>query len=236
MALDDPTTGVTLAAPADADENDMNDDWNEDLQGPWPTRFIVRIIDLKEVPVIVGQDPQLHACFRTNSAPQSLPAGGITQAIKDLFKSIPPVPNPLLVPRSSTAESAVAYPRSPLDLILLGEPIYVVYVLGRPTNMYFRPEVKALTHKNVQDKPYYGALRHIKATETTYQDDEFGLDDCTIISFIANPPEPPAMPPPPEFNYRHGFNLHLRLTQPPSGTSPRALDIDIDPDIRYPGQ
>lgn len=236
MALDDPATSVALAALVDAGENDMNDDWNVDSQGPWPTRFIVRIIDLKEVPVIVGQDPELHACFRDNLPPQPLPAGGITQAIKDLFKPNPPISNPFLVPRSSTAEFERAYPRTPLDLELLGEPIYVVYILGRPTNMYFRPDVKALTHKNPQDKPYYGALRHIKASATTYEEDEFGPEDCVIVSFIANPPEPPTMPPPPEFSYRHGFNLHLRLTQPASGGSPRALDIDIDPDIRYPGQ
>jgi hypothetical protein len=238
MALDDPNSVQLTAALGDMSDTDMNEDWN----GPWPSRYIARVIDFKEV--VVGQDPELHACFRDNLPAQPLPAGGITQAIKDLFKPIVLLPNPLASRAAAAGAGAAAaaaladgYLRSPLDLEVLQEPAYIIFILGRPANLYFRPGVKAITHKNGQDRPHYGALRHIRASATTYEDSEIGLDDCVIISFIAYPPQAPVMPPPPEFRYAHGFTLHVRLRQPPdSDNNPRVLDIDIDPDIRYPGQ
>lgn len=235
MALDDPNSVTLAAAAADTDDNDMNEDWN----GPWPTRYIARIIDFKEVPVVVGQDPELHACFRAELAPQPLPPGGIIDAIRGLFTSTPSGLNPLLTSRMTAAAEATGggYLRSPLDLEVFQEPTYIVYILGRPSNMYFRPDEKAIVHKNPQDKPHYGALRHIRASATTYEDNEKGLEDCVIVSFIAYPPQAPTVPPPPDFSYAHGFTLRVRLRQPAdSHGNPRVLDIDIDPDIRYPGQ
>jgi len=233
MALEDPNSVKPAAAAADIGDYDMNEDWT----GTYPARYIIRIIDIKEV-TPPGGEPELQACFRAHSPPAPLPAGGIVEAIQNLYKPNVLAPDALLPSGSTATANALGYFRSPLDLELLGAPTYVVYILGKPANMYFRAGAKAITHKeNLQDKVYYGALRHIQASATTYNASEIGFDGCRIISFIADPPEPPAMPPPEEWGYAHGFNLHLRFTQPPdSDNNPRVLEIDIDPDIRYPGQ
>ncbi|HWT13711.1 MAG TPA: nucleotide synthetase [Allosphingosinicella sp.] len=217
MALDDPIN-TQFALAESAISSDVQEDWG----GPWPTRFVIRTIDLVEVQVAVGGQvvTQLQAFFRNHTLAQALPATGIAQAIKDA------VGGSLVPVASSLAES----PRTPLDLEVKDEPLYIVFILGKPSNMTFNPLRKAISHKNLDDRDRYGNLRHVKATATSYEEDEEGLSDCRIAYFVAYPPAPPAS------NYKHGFNLNVRLLQPPNlDGSPRWLDIQIDPDVRYPG-
>ncbi|HMG47872.1 MAG TPA: nucleotide synthetase [Allosphingosinicella sp.] len=231
MALDDPQRTAALAtAAADDDPLKIREDWT----GPVPAYFLVRTIDLKEVPVAYGGQvvTELHAMFRDQTSVQPLPAQGITQAIKDIVRGGGPAPGLLFAAQPST------YAQTPLDLELLGgTPTYIILILGKPFNMRFNPDRKGVRHKELDDRQFYGGLRHVKVTATTYEESERGLDDCAIVYFVANPPAPPSVPPPPEYSYRHPFDLNVRLRQPDGADQkPRALDLVIDPDIRYPGQ
>ncbi|HEV2816847.1 MAG TPA: nucleotide synthetase [Allosphingosinicella sp.] len=230
MALDDPqTTAAFVAAAEEAGEFEIKEDWT----GTLPTDFLVRTIDLKEVQVASGGQvvTELHAMFRDLAPAQQLPPEGITQAIKNVVRGGAPAPNFFF------ATQPASYLQTPLDIELLGgAPLYIVLILGKPFNMRFSPGKKGVTHKE-DDREFYGGLRHVKVTATTYEESEDWLDDCAIVYFIANPPAPPSLPPPEEYNYRHPFNLNVRLRQPDgSDQKPRALDLVIDPDIRYPGQ
>src|ERR1044072_449421 len=116
MALDDPNSVQLTAALGDMSDTDMNEYGN----GPWPSRYIARGIDFKEV--VVGQDPELHACFRDNLPAQPLPAGATPEAIKDRYKPIVLLPNPLASRAAAAGAGAAAaaaladgYLRSPLD-------------------------------------------------------------------------------------------------------------------------
>lgn len=218
MALNDPTvtTDTMTATPAAFDPGDASIEMREDWDNrPWPTRYIVRTIDLVEVQVASGSlvVPELRPFFRENTAPQDLPPQGIQQVIRD---------NAVPGPTTGTY--------TPIDLVLEGDPVFVVFVLGKPNNMRFHPDNKGITHKNPDDRLHYGYLRHAKVTGGNYEEDESSLDDCRIIYFIADPLYPP------QPTYKHGFNLNVRLLQPPAQNgTPRFLDVVIDPDVRYPG-
>lgn len=218
MALNDPTitTDTMTATSAAFGESDpvseeMREDW--DTERPWPTRYIVRTIDLVEVQVAEGTQvvTELRPFFREDTVPQPL-TQGISQVIKDNA-----------VPGSTTGTYA------PIDLVLEGDPVFVVFVLGKPNNIRFHPSRKGITHKNPDDRNRYGYLRHAKVTGGNYEEDEGPLNDCRIIYFIADPLYP-SQP-----TYKHDFNLNVRLLQPAQNGTPRFLDLVIDPDVRYPG-
>jgi len=185
----------------------MLDDWTP----PNPARYVVRTIDIKRV------GTELIASFRDSGYVQNLG----TQDIRDVVRGLVPVT--LSGPELSAPGAS---PTTPLDLQLKNYPTYVIFVLGEPSNMRFNPDKKAMSHKNRDDRNNYGRLRHVIAT----REDEDPLDDCRVVYFVAKPLSPPAT------DYKHGFNLNVRLDQGlDQDGNARALDIEIDPDIRYPG-
>ena len=194
------------AGPEQNDRADMNPDWPD----PLPYRYVVRTIDINTI------GGRLLASFRNSSPPQQVPGGGIGEVLDELLQNQP----------LNAFLALGAAPGSPIDLVLTGEPTFVIYMLGDPDNARFHPGLKAMTHKNVLDRGYYGRLRHV----TTAGESALPVDDCQLIYFVASPPQPDETP------YRHRFNLNVRFEQVPSRLgSPQVLDIEIDPDIRYPG-
>jgi hypothetical protein len=201
----------SFALDADLQHNDrfeMNEDWPYAL----PDRYIVRTIDIQ----IVGG--RLLASFRNTMPPQQVPVGEDIGDVIDALLGQQPA-NALPIRGSA--------PGTPIDLVLTGDPVFVIYILGDPDNAKFNPELKAMTHKNKQDFDNYGRLRHVNAAG------EFAkpADDCQLIYFVASPPRPEETP------YRHRFNLNVRFAQDPTPSGEdQVLDVEIDPDIRYPGQ
>ena len=239
MALDDPDGGapVLAAAPLNLSELTKLSEMNQIWSGTAPQRCLIRMIDIAEVK---GRDgPELRASFRNPEAAQALPAGGIEQAIRDAVRNADPA-------RGIIAQAKEVIQRvktfftgsllSPLDIELVGEPTIIVFILARPSNLEFSPVSKALTHKNLADRDGYGGLRHVTLVGDDYYEDPEPLEDCRIVHFVCAPPPTP-MPPPDSYGFKHGLNLNVRLKHPDDADGTRrALDLMIDPDIRYPGQ
>ena len=199
-----------LAAPQN-DRADMRENWPD----PLPTRYLVRTIDLK----MVGG--RLLASYRSLGPAQQIPAG---QTIEDIVAALLGAPAGLPFIEVAVRDE----PGTPLDIAVTGEPIFIILIVGEPSNMTFHPELKAMTHKNQYDRDYYGLLRHVSAAEPNGNAD--AIADCTLIYFVANPVDPD------QTSYDHGFNMNVRFAQDPSPLgNPRVLDVEIDPDIRYPG-
>lgn len=240
MARNDPEgdTPTSAAAPLNLE---MRPTWDGDP----PKRYLIRIIDIEEVQTSGG--PELRASFRDpEKEPRELPADGIEQVIREAARKVKPKRAfisraKLVIARTKAFLKRTGPLRSPLDIALRGDPTIIVFILARPINLRFSPLAKALTHKNPADRNGYGGLRHVKLTQGEYSESPKELEDCRIVYFVAEPPPSPSDPPPrpPGYWYKHGLNLNVRLDHPPDDDgdrTPRALDIMIDPDIRYPGQ
>jgi len=239
MARNDPDCDAPTSAATP-----LNLEMRESWDGDPPKRYLIRVIDIEEVRTSGG--PELRASFRDpDKEPTKLPAGGIEQAIRDAARKIKPKRAlisraKLVIARTKAFLKGTGPLRSPLDIALRGDPTVIVFILARPINLRFSPLTKALTHKNPADRNAYGGLRHVRLAQGDYDEQEEPLEDCRIVYFVAKPPETPLGPPPPpaKYYYKHGLNLNVRLDHPPDdgGKTLRALDIMIDPDIRYPGQ
>lgn len=237
MARNDPD-GAPTSAAAPSTLSDMRQIW----EGKAPERYLIRVIDIEEVRTSDG--PELRASFRDPGDPQELPAGGIKQAIQEAARKTGPKRSFLSRAKVIVARAKAIFKgptTSPLDIALYGDPIIVVFILARPINLRFSPLVKALTHKNPADRERYGGLKHVTLARGEYYESSKELEDCRIVYFVAAPPPNPSAPlkPPPDYEYKHGLNLNVRLNHPPEGDKAktrRVLDIMIDPDIRYPGQ
>lgn len=234
MALDDPDGGAPIPAQAASNLFEMRQIWD----GTLPTRYLIRAIDIEEVHTREG--PELRASFRNPGGCEDLPCGGIEQAIRAALRDAGPKRGVVARARRLFARTKAFFSgpmRSPLDIELVGDPTIVVFILARPCNLRFSPLVNGLSHKNPADRDGYGGLMHVTLTQDEYCESPEPLEDCRIVYFVAAPPPAPAMPPPETYGYKHGLNLNVRLKHPDDddGTR-RALDIMIDPDIRYPGQ
>jgi len=237
MARNDPDEGAPILAAASVNTSEMRQIWT----GATPTRCLIRIIDIEEFQTRDG--PELRASFRDPGEAEKLPAGGIEQAIREAEVNATPkrklasqVKRVIVGVVKALFTGAVL---SPLDIALFGDPTIIVFFLARPANMRFSPLVKALTHKNPADRPGYGGLMHVTLTDGKYYESAEPLEDCRIVYFVCQPPLNPAdpLPPPESYTYKHGLNLNVRLNHPTDADGTRrALDIMIDPDIRYPGQ
>jgi len=236
MARNDPESSAPTLAVAPVGPTEMRQFWNGDA----PTRCLIRIIDIEEFQSSNG--PELRASFRDPGEAEKLPAGGIEQAIREAAGNAEPKRK--LVARVKRAIVRVkalftGTVLSPLDIELFGPPTIIVFFLARPANLRFSPMVKALSHKNPLDVEGYGGLMHVTLKDGKYYESPNPLENCRIVYFVCKPPLNPAdpQPPPESYAYKHGLNLNVRLDHPSDddGTR-RALDIMIDPDIRYPGQ
>lgn len=178
-----------------------------------PTRYAVREIGFAMV------NDRLQFTFAADGLAEPLPPGGIDEVVAGLLT--PP-------PAAMTAfglEGIAAEPMpTPLDVDVSGDPIWLIYMLAEPSNMRFSASLKAMTHKQIEHRRFYGGLRHVaKGVESSQP-----LAGCRLIYLAAAPPA--------VADYRHGFNFNVELEQDP-GTdgNPRSLPIEIDPDIRHPG-
>ncbi len=219
---------TALKEPRDAPENrpatDGTDneraDMHEEWAGDWPERYVVREIDFNMA------DNSLQFSFRNSDLAQPLPAGGIAEVIDGLRG---PAPAPAAF---FGAAAAAAARETPLDLNVIGTPIYIIFALSEPKNMTFSSRLKAMTHKKSADRDYYGGLRHVTATEESKDP----LPGCKLIYFAVDPPveNPPV---PPDDKYQHGFNFNVELEQDPKepGGPKRIIELSIDPDVRHPG-
>jgi hypothetical protein len=228
MALNDPNVAAMAAAALDPAVEDLS--IKEDYQGTWPGRYVIRIVDVKEVNVVVNGQivSELHASFRNSDLSVTIPGGGMDAVLSQLAQALGP-DNFSTIPGATVTTSY-----SPLSLQIKDSPAYVIFVLGAPSNIRFSPTKKALTHKNPDDRDRYGRLRHVIPSGTTsFREEEDALDDCRIAYFVANPPGPgPSLT---QQDYQHGFDFNVRLRQNVPNEEPRGLEIKIDPDIRYPG-
>ncbi|HEV2816848.1 MAG TPA: nucleotide synthetase [Allosphingosinicella sp.] len=238
MARNDPDGGAPISAAAP-----LNLEMRQIWDGDPPKRYLIRVIDIEEVRTSGG--PELRASFRDpDKEPRKLPAGGIEQAIRDAARKAGPKRAfvsraRLVIARTKAFLKGKGPLRSPLDIALYGDPTIIVFILARPINLRFSPLAKALTHKNPADRDGYGGLMHVRLANGKYYARPEPLEDCRIVYFVAKPPPGPSKEPPPGYRYKHGLNLNVRLDHPPDDDddkTPRALDIMIDPDIRYPGQ
>ena len=234
MALDDPNGGAPILAATSPNSFAMKQDW----KGAAPKRYVIRMIDIVEVKAADG--PELRASFRNPEGARDLPKGGIEQAIRDAVRNAAPARGFVarakgLIARTKTFFSGPLL--SPLDIELYGDPTIIVFILARPSNLRFSPVVNGLSHKNPDDRNGYGGLTHVTLAKDEYYESPAPLEDCRIVHFVAAPPQAESDPPPASYNYKHGLNLNVRLEHPADddGTR-RALDLMIDPDIRYPGQ
>lgn len=180
---------------------DMKEDWPYAL----PLRYVVREIDC----TLTGAG--LEFSFRNPQPAQLMPTGvdPIGQVV-DLVR----------LPSSTTVTSRFA----PLDVGAKGDSLMIFFKIVGPANMRFSATKKALTHKNADDRDYYGRLRHANATTVSEQP----LPDCRIAFFVVDPAHPPAD------EYRHDFSLNVEIDQA-GNEGPRTIAFEIDPDIRYPG-
>jgi hypothetical protein len=155
---------------------------------------------------------------------------------KPLQRPIKDVVDDLLVTRQ-TEINPLAFldrPETPLDLSIKGgsnrPALYIIFRIVSPPNMFFQPGRKAVSHKSGAtpiERDRYGHLKHVAARGRHEREAEA---NCRIAYFGFRPG--------PTEQYEDGFNLRIRLIQqphlPPSGAN-RILDIEIDPDIRFPG-
>lgn len=176
-----------------------------------PARYAVREIGFSMV------NGRLQFAFSSHDLAQPLPAGGIEQVVAALLAP------PRGVMMLAAAAGPAAPPTTPLDLDVKEDPIWLVYMLAEPGNMRFSATLKAMTHKDVADRPFYGELRHAAGGQRSSEP----LAGCRLIYFAAAPPAE---------DYRHGFNFNVELEQDPDRDGkPRSLPIEIDPDVRHPG-
>ncbi len=198
--------------------NDMSSGWQGDL----PKRYVHRDVSF---------DPdggELQFLFLNHD--RAKPLGG-----KTIEKIVEELPKPV---RSSFLKTWLrsildllfmsARPETPFDLGIEGktEPIFVIFRIVGPSNMVFHPSKAAMVHKELTGEERYGLLRHVIAGAHS----EAAKPDCRIIRFACRPPN--------IRDYHDGFYMRVRLAQrahPERPTDPRYLDIDIDPDIRFPG-
>jgi len=177
-----------------------------------PTRYAIREIGFSMI------NGKLQFAFKSNDLAQNLPAGGIDEVVAGLL-----VPPPVMSASVFAAFAAPPAPTTPLDLDVAKGPIWLIYMLSEPGNMRFSAALKAMTHKEVKHRPFYGHLRHATAAGPSSRP----LADCRLIYFAAAPPAG---------SYRHGFNINVELDQDPdSNGNPRVLPMEIDPDVRHPG-
>ena len=188
---------------------------NDDMSKEWahgdPQRYVYRDISYK-----VDAFGGIQFCFRNSTLAAPLGDKTIVEIVNEL-------------PQSGGAgfiAAAAEPPETPLDIGVKGDPIYIIYRIARPSNMTFHPERKALSHKKEGPRSRYGRLRHaVAGQEHTYEPKK----DCKIVYFACKPEAG---------DYRDGLNLRVRLQQearPDSPDVPRVLDLEIDPDIRFPG-
>lgn len=209
------TTVVTTSLQND--DIDMREDW---VHPALPLRFAFREIDFRI-------DSKGHLQFGFRNSDRAEPLNGRTiEEIVDTFRSTlaPPDGSPLLNPFVSTTQT-------PLDLQVgsdpvNGDPIYIIYRFFKPRNITFSPTRKAMSHKNGDAVDRYGLLRHVGAAGPGTA---APAADCELIYFACVPKN---------VDYQDGFNLRVQLEQEPHlgpPPTPRILDIEIDPDIRFPG-
>jgi len=236
MARNDPDDGAPILAAASVNPSEMRQIWT----GAVPKRCLIRIIDIEEFQTRDG--PELRASFRDPGEAEPLPAGGIEQAIREAAVNAEPKRKLVAGIKRAIVRVKAFFTGavlSPLDIALFGDPTIIVFFLARPANLQFSPLVKALSHKNPADRAGYGGLMHVSLANGGYYASAEPLEDCRIVYFVCQPPPNPAdpLPPPESYAYKHGLNLNVRLNHPTDADGTRrALDIMIDPDIRYPGQ
>lgn len=214
---DDWFAALATATSSLGDDFPIAEEWT----GTEPNRYIFREIDFA-----IDTNGHLQFFFLNPGLARPLPPGGIDEVVDDLLAEppFPSLPNLLESPATTRFET-------PLDLNVKDSPAFVIYRLRRVRNMLYIPGIHAITHKDQNDAPRYGRLRHINDQQRTYQP----LGDSKLVYFVADPPATPLPPLPPPPYYRHSFNLKVRLIQTPhTNGQMRVLDIPIDPDIRNP--
>lgn len=197
---------TALKMEALSENDDMNNSWAHDD----PERYVYRDISYK-----VDAFGGIQFCFRNSTL--AAPMGNKT--IKEIVEGLPPADG------AGFVAAAAEPPETPLDIRVKGDPIYIIYRIARPSNMTFHPERKALSHKQEGPRSRYGRLRHVTGQGHNYEPGT----DCKIVYFACKPDAG---------DYRDGLNLRVRLQQesrPDSPDVPRVLDLEIDPDIRFPG-
>ncbi|HEV7659957.1 MAG TPA: nucleotide synthetase [Allosphingosinicella sp.] len=182
-----------------------------------PTRYAVREISFALV------NGRLQFAFASPERAKPLPPGGIDAVVDGLLSPAPAAMFALGPGRAAPAPTPTPTP-TPLDLDVSGDPIWLIYTLAESSNMRFSAALKAMTHKQIEHRPFYGGLRHVTRGVESSQP----LVGCRLIYLAAAPPA--------VAKYRHGFNFNVELEQDP-GTdgAPRSLPVEIDPDIRHPG-
>jgi hypothetical protein len=182
-----------------------------------PTRYAVREIGFAMT------DGKLQFTFAEHGLAAPLPPGGIDEVVAGLLTPPPAALLEFAFGRNAAAAAPAATP-TPLDVDVSGDPIWLIYMLAEPSNMRFSAALKAMTHKQIEHRRFYGGLRHV----TNGVESSQPLVGCRLIYFAAAPPA--------AGNYRHGFNFNVELEQDPGiDGNPRSLPIEIDPDIRHPG-
>lgn len=202
---------TALKMEALGESDDMNNSWAHDD----PERYVYRDISYK-----VDAFGGIQFCFRNSTL--AAPLGN--KSIREIVDELPPLGGPAFVAGAGLVEAAEP-PETPLDLRVKDDPIYIIYRIAGPANMTFHPERRALSHKEEGPRSRYGRLRHVTGQGHTYDAGK----DCKIVYFACKPDTG---------DYRDGLNLRVRLQQEPRPDSPdvpRVLDLEIDPDIRFPG-
>lgn len=184
-----------------------------------PLRYVFREIDF-----YLDGNGHLQFCFRNSGLAQ--PLDGLTiEQVASGFRA-PPRPEPEFLLAAALDEP----PQTPLDLQVWGDPIYIIYRLFGPRNMTFNAGLKAVSHKNGEAQNRYGLLRHLGPAGAGSIEP---VADCELIYFACVPKN--VNP------YRDRFNLNVVLEQAPIPAGPggvavrRVIEIEIDPDIRFPG-
>jgi hypothetical protein len=206
----DPGT-INTAATVRNERIDVQEGWSHHTL---PTRYVFREIDF-----FVDGNGHLQFCFR--NADFVKPLNGLTiEQVAATFRT-PPRPEPEFLIATALEEP----PQTPLDLEIWGdEPIYVIYRLYGPRNMTFNPGQKAMSHKDGSVQNRYGLLRHLGPAGAG---SVMGVENCELIYFACRPLG--------ETHYRDRFNLRVDLEQAPVNGERRIIELEIDPDIRFPG-
>lgn len=207
------TEQASSGATAAASGPDMGSGWPN---YPDPLRYVHR--DL-----ILAMDSNGELQFRFDNTDPAQPLGNRT--IQQIVDSLPPARSIL----SEDGTMQLAPPLSPLDIRVRpnGPPIFIILRIAGPGNMDFNPEKKALSHKGSTGHDRYGNLRHVHGPGDHRVDP---APDCKVIYFACKPGTSDP--------YNDGLNIRVRLRQKPHlgpPPEPRILDLEIDPDIRFPG-